>query len=227
MPHVLVRMLLLSLTIFLAAFVDEGVRADSHSFETDYRLCPLHMRTEGLQDLRAARGPRGGELRVFWDAVPTGNLGPESLLSGTTVSVIVGDGTDAVIRHAPLGTTDVTVDSVPRGRDLEIAVALTRSQHVISSISRVQLASTRMRTWDRVSPTDRIQVTTRTQTTRTTTTTQPRFLYAPSQCQLQSVQNFRKISASHSSVTMNWDAPADKTGLAEFKIERCGGNLWL
>ena len=223
MPHVLVRMLLLLLTVLLAVFVDEEVRAGSHSFETDYRLCPLHMRAEGLQDLRAARGPRGGELRVFWDAVPTGGLGPESLLPGTTVSVIVGDGTDAVIRHAPLGTTDVTVDSVPRGRDLEIAVALTRSQHVISNISRVQLASTRIRTWDRVSPPDRAQATARTRTTRTTTTTQPGFSSVMVQCQLQPVQNFRKISASHSSVTMNWDAPSDKTKLAEFKIERCGG----
>ena len=99
------------------------MRANSHSFEIDYRLCPSHLRAEGLQELKAARGLRGGELRVFWNAVPTGGLGPEALLAETTVTVIVGDGTNAVIRHVPLGTTNVIVDSVPRGRDLEIAVA--------------------------------------------------------------------------------------------------------
>lgn len=226
MLRLFVRMLLLSLTVFLVAFVGEGVRANSHSFEIDYRLCPLHLRAEGLQDLKAARGLRGGELRVFWDAVPTGGLGPEALLAETTVTVIVGDGTDAVIRHVPLGTTNVTVDSVPRGRDLEVAVALTRPEHVISNISRVQLASTRMRTWDRVSRTASDQATTRPQTTTSTQAIQRpptplRVAFGRAECRLQAVQNFRKISASHSSVTMNWDEPSDKTGLAEFKIERC------
>ena len=83
-----------------------------------------------------------------------------------------------------------------------------------------------MRTWDRVSRTASDQATTRSQTTTSTQAAQgaPTPLgvaFGSAQCRLQAVQNFRKISASHSSVTMNWDEPSDKTGLAEFKIERC------
>ena len=64
----------------------------------------------------------------------------------TVVTVIVDDGTQAVVRQVSPTATTVEVDTLARGRDLEILVALTRRAHVISHISRVRLRSTQTRT---------------------------------------------------------------------------------
>ena len=99
-----------------------------------------------------ARTLKAGELRVSWQRVPTATLGPEPLFAETFVTVIVDDGETPIVRQVRPTTTEVLVDGVARGGDLEIAAAVTRRYHLLSEISRLRLRATQTRSWDRPRP---------------------------------------------------------------------------
>ena len=99
-----------------------------------------------------ARTLKAGELRVSWQRVPTATLGPEPLFAEAFVTVIVDDGETPIVRQVRPTTTEVLVDGVARGRDLEIAAAVTRRYHLLSEISRLRLRATQTRSWDRTRP---------------------------------------------------------------------------
>ena len=97
--------------------------------------------------MQAARGLKGGELRVSWQRIANPQDSPTLL--EPVVTVIVDGGADAIVGTAPAGATSVLFDSVPRGRDLAIAAALTRQGHLISEVCRIRIRSTQTRTGDR------------------------------------------------------------------------------
>ena len=115
-----------------------------------YRVCPSLL--EAPRELRVARTLKAGELRVSWQRVPTATLGPEPLFAETFVTVIVDDGETPIVRQVRPTTTEVLVDGVARGGDLEIAAAVTRHYHLLSEISRLRLRATQTRSWDRPRP---------------------------------------------------------------------------
>ena len=128
-----------------------GVRADDYDFLPDYRICPPHLRVAGPEDLSAARGLRAGELRVAWNRIAS------VLHDDPVITVVVDDGTTTIVHHVPVEAISDFFDSVPRGRDLEITVALTRQQHVVSDIIRIRIRATQTRTGDRPRPPERVQ----------------------------------------------------------------------
>ena len=119
MPRYLLLIGWLLTVVLVSVSSGDVVRADSSHWFADYRLCPLSLQVQGPQDLQAARGLKGGELRVFWKQATAGMPGSEGL-DETAITVIVGAGTDTIVRQVPPTATDVILDSVPRGRDLEI-----------------------------------------------------------------------------------------------------------
>ena len=146
MSRLLLRVLLLCSIIPLAGYAqsgDGGVWAAGERFATDYQTCPLHRRVTGPEALQAVRGLKAGELRVSWQGVPVSLPEPAA-----SVTVIVDDGANTVVRHVSPEASFVDIDSLPlaRGLDLDIAVALTRQQHVISNISQIRLMSYRTST---------------------------------------------------------------------------------
>ena len=125
MPRLLSR-LLPCVAVLLLAFLGTVVQADSGLLPTDHRLCPSHHQLAGPEELRVVRGSRAGDLRVLWKPVATTLSDTGSPLSETFITVIVDDGQEAMVRKLPLTAVDVTLDSVPRDRDLAVMVALTR-----------------------------------------------------------------------------------------------------
>ena len=215
MPRYLLLIGWLLTVVLVSVSSGDVVRADSSHWFADYRLCPLSLQVQGPQDLQAARGLKGGELRVFWKQATAGMPGSEGL-DETAITVIVGAGTDTIVRQVPPTATDVILDSVPRGRDLEIVMALTRRDHVISDISRTRLAATRTTTVERP----------RREPTQTTSQAHATQVPVPSQGanQLQdlaTVQGFQVAGVTDSSVGLNWTAPASTLGLDKFRIETC------
>ena len=198
--------------------VPEAVRAGSRGFSVDYRHCPLHHLVEAPQQLRAARGLKAGELRVAWERVTTTMLGPGAQFPETVVTVIVDDGTNPIVRNLPLTTSGVSVDSVPRGRDLEIFVALTRQGHVISKIGRIHLTSKQTRTGEQPPSSDRERLPAPTLRAGQESLPPGRMQYLPE------VKGFRVDSFSHSSVTLKWSEPASMSGLDKYRIESCSSS---
>ena len=146
-------------------------QADAERFATHYRVCPHPM--PGPQELRAERTLKAGELKVSWERVNTSKLGPRPLFVETFITVIVDDGSTTTVRQARPTTSQILVDGLSRGRDLEITAAITRrqplfcaectrdwhplpeheaitrQQHLLSEISYVRLWATQTRSWNR------------------------------------------------------------------------------
>ena len=130
---------------------ERGVRADEYRLETDYILCPAHLRVPGPQELRAARTLKA-ELRVSWAIPPHLTADSGAPLDGAALTVIADDGARPVVQHRPPVETTALLHLGPRSRDLEVAAAWTRQGHVISDIQRVRLKSTQTRTGARRAP---------------------------------------------------------------------------
>ena len=188
-----------------------GVRADGHHFFADYRVCPLQQRVGEPEELEARRGLKAGELRVSWNRIST------SLLDETSITVIVDDGVRSVVRHVPVEATFADLDAVPRGRDLDVAVALTRRGHVISDIGTLKLRYSQTRTGDRAPSQERVQTANRRQTSQPTSTTN----------QLAAVKGLAAATPSTNAdteVKLTWNAPASSMNLANFWIQRCASS---
>jgi hypothetical protein len=208
------------------------VLAEQHAFETRYRSCPRHQRLACPQALQAARGLKAGELRVAWQRVANPQDAPDRL-GEPVVTVIVDGGGEALVGTAPAGATGVRFDTVPRGRDLAIAAALTRQGHVVSEVCRLRLRSTQTRTGDRT-PSRRssppsvpatVTTTTTTDTSPATSTDTPPTTNtdtSPTTTPLPVVTGLAAAPASHSSMTLTWTAPGSTANRAQFRLQRCG-----
>ena len=136
MSRLPLRALLLGAVVLLAVYVNRGAFGQSAVNSLDgFRACP-RQQAECPGSLRAERGLKGGELRVSWERVPTPPL------NATTVTVVVDDGEQSVVRQVPAKDTFADFDSLARGRDLEVTAALTRDGHVISETCTLRLRST-------------------------------------------------------------------------------------
>ena len=200
------------------AAVRGGVLAEHHSFQTHYRSCPQHQQVACPQDLQAARGLKAGELRVSWQRVANLQDSP-ALLGEPAVTVIVDGGGTAVVGTAPAIATSVLFDTTPRGRDLAIAVALTRQGHVISEVCRIHIRSTQTRTGDRTPyQTSSLSAPPPVPTTAPIPpTTDP----PPTTTPLSPVTGLMAAPASHNSMTLSWNAPSSTANLANFQLQRC------
>ena len=67
---------------------------------------------------------------------------PTPPLNATTVTVVVDDGEQPVVRQVPAKDTFADFDSLARGRDLEVTAVLTRDGHLISETCTIRLRST-------------------------------------------------------------------------------------
>ena len=144
MSRLPLRALLLGAVALLAVYVNQGGGAFGQSAVNSldgFRACP-RQQAECPGSLRAERGLKGGELRVSWERVPTPPL------NATTVTVVVDDGEQPVVRQVPAKDTFADFDSLARGRDLEVTAALTRDGHVISETCTLRLRSTQTDTRD-------------------------------------------------------------------------------
>ena len=185
------------------------------------------------QDLQAARGLKGGELRVSWQRVANPQDSP-TLLEPVVTVIVDGVGTDAVVGTAPAGATSVLFDSVPRGRDLAIAAALTRQGHVISEVCRIRIRSTQTRTGDRTPSRVSSPAPVSATVTTTTTTDAPPVIVAstdtppvtstdtpPTTTPLPLVAGLAAAPVSHSSMRLSWTAPYPANHNS-FLLQRCG-----
>ena len=191
-----------------------GVRADDHHFFADYRVCPLQQRVGEPEELEARRGLKAGELRVGWNRISTTLLGPDSLLDETSITIIVDDGVRSVVRQVPVEATFADLDAVPRGRDLDVAVALTRRGHVISDVGTLKLRYTQTRTGDRAPAQERGQTPSAIVTANTTN-------------QLAAVKGLAATTPSTNAdtdVDLTWNAPASSMNLANFRIQHCASS---
>ncbi len=176
------------------------------------------------QDLQAARGLKGGELRVSWQRVANPQDSPTLL--EPVVTVIVDGGADAIVGTAPAGATSVLFDSVPRGRDLAIAAALTRQGHVISEVCGIRIRSTQTRTGDRTPSRVSSPAPVSATVTTTTTTDAPPVIVAstdtpPTTTPLPLVAGLAAAPVSHSSMRLSWTAPSPANHNS-FLLQRCG-----
>ena len=172
------------------------------------------------QDLQAARGLKAGELRVSWQRVANLQDSP-ALLGEPAVTVIVDGGGTSVVGTASATATSVLFDTVPRGRDLAITVALTRQGNVISEVCRIQIRSTQTRTGDRTPSRVSSPVPVPATVTTTTTDTPPITVTPPTTTPLPVVTGLTAAPASHSSMRLDWAAPTSTANLANFRLQRC------
>ena len=207
-----------------------GVLAEHPAFQAHYRSCPRHQRVACPQDLQAARGLKGGALRVSWQRVANPQDSP--VLLEPVVTVIVDGGADAIVGTAPAGATSVLFDSVPRGRDLAIAAALTRQGHVISEVCGIRIRSTQTRTGDRTPSRVSSPAPVSATVTTTTTTDAPPVIIASTDTPpttstdtlsaLPIVTGLAAAPASHSSMTLTWTAPTPPANHNSFLLQQCG-----
>ncbi len=208
-----------------------GVLAEHPAFQAHYRSCPRHQRVACPQDLQAARGLKGGELRVSWQRVANPQDSPTLL--EPVVTVIVDGGADAIVGTAPAGATSVLFDSVPRGRDLAIAAALTRQGHVISEVCRIRIRSTQTRTGDRTP--SRVSSPAPVSATVTTTTTDapPVIVASTDTPPVTSTDTLSALplvtglataagTPAHSSINLSWTAPTPPANHNSFLLQQCG-----
>lgn len=121
----------LAVAVLLAVYVNNGegqVRAEGHRLFPNHRVCPRLL--EGPQHVAAARGPKAGDLQVRWGLVQ-----PRDVM----VSVSVTDGRQVFVEHVRPDRGLAELEGLPRGVDLDIAVALTREGHLVSTISGIRL----------------------------------------------------------------------------------------
>ena len=103
----------------------------------DYDSCPSSQRLEGVTGLDVARTDNADEIQVSWDALSADTLGLGSLTFNTVITVIVEDDDNnhkITSVNKALGTTSVTLEDIDLARDLDVSVALTYGDHVISDI---------------------------------------------------------------------------------------------
>ena len=205
-------------SLYSCTSVRGGVLAERHSFQTHYQSCPRHQRVACPQALQAARGLKAGELHVSWQRIANPQDSPDPL-GQPAVTVIVDGGGEAVVGTAPVAATGVLLDTVPRGRDLDIAAAVTRQGHVISEVCRLQLRSTQTRTGARTPSQVSSVPTPRAPAPTPLPTTVP----PPTTTQLLAVADLAAAPTSHSSMELTWTPPASTDGLANLQLQRCDG----
>ena len=136
------RILWLCSVLLLVIHINSGAGLGQSALTSfdDYRACPRHQRVAK---------PEHCELGVAWFRMTTllpgfGAAQPDDIF----VTVIIKDCTHVAGWHVAYSATFVDFKGVSRACDLEIAVALTRQDHVISDICRLWMESTRTSTWD-------------------------------------------------------------------------------
>ncbi len=112
------------------------------AFDDDYDDCPARTRLDAVDGLTIDRTDEDDEIRISWDALDQralDSLGANGFKARLTI--IVDDGDDTVDANVALGDTSKVFDEIDFTKELDISVAVTLGDYVISDIAVAEFVS--------------------------------------------------------------------------------------
>ncbi len=136
------RLGLMALVVVLIFGVLGSLSLARDAFDDDYDDCPARTRLDAVDGLTIDRTEEDDEIRVSWDTLDAATLSSLGLNGyKARLTIIVDDGDDTVDANVALGDTSKVFDAIDFTKELDVSVAMTLGDYVISDIAVTEFVS--------------------------------------------------------------------------------------